>query len=65
MEKEIEKLRKQLAISVAKECKCKNNISVNHDLVKRNLKYKKALELIANRKVILRAMLPIAKQALR
>ena len=40
---ENEELRKLLATSVAKECKCEVNTSVNHDLVERNLEMKAIL----------------------
>ena len=47
LEQQLKEARKHLAESVAKECKCEVNISVNNDLVSRNLELKKLLERIA------------------
>lgn len=40
LDQQLKDCRKLLAESVCKECKCKVNTSVNHDLVDRNLKLK-------------------------
>jgi hypothetical protein len=45
-DKQIDSLRANLAESVAKECKCENNTSVNHDVIDRNLKYKEQIKLL-------------------
>lgn len=40
----INELRSNFTNSVAKECKCKTDISVNHELVNKNLKLMKFIE---------------------
>jgi len=47
LEQQLKEARRHLTESVVKECKCKANISVNNDLVNRNLELKKLLERIA------------------
>ena len=44
IEQQLKEARKHLAESVAKECKCEVNISVNNDLVNRNLGLKQQLK---------------------
>lgn len=43
LQRELDECRKHLAESVCRECKCKVNTSVNHDLVKENLRLRKEL----------------------
>tara|TARA_R110000851_G_scaffold73371_1_gene161835 strand:- start:338 stop:682 length:345 start_codon:yes stop_codon:yes gene_type:complete len=44
LEQQLKETRKHLAESVAKECKCEVNISVNNDLVNRNLELKQQIK---------------------
>jgi hypothetical protein len=44
LEQQLKEARKHLAESVAKECKCEVNTSVNNDLVNRNLGLKQQLK---------------------
>jgi hypothetical protein len=44
IEQQLKEARKHLTESVAKECKCEVNTSVNNDLVNRNLKLKQQLK---------------------
>ncbi len=44
LEQQLKEARKHLTESVARECKCESNISVNDDLVSRNLELKKLLD---------------------
>jgi hypothetical protein len=41
---ELKALRKRYAISISNECKCRDNIDVNIDLLMRNLAMRKKLE---------------------
>ena len=44
LEQQLKEARKHLAESVAKECKCEVNTSVNNDLVNRNLGLKQQIK---------------------
>jgi len=44
LEQQLKECRKHLTESVARECKCKANVSVNNDLVNRNLKLRQQLK---------------------
>jgi hypothetical protein len=47
-DKQIANLRKNLAESIAKECKCENNTSVNHEVIDRNLKLREENKILSD-----------------
>ncbi len=49
LKEELAECRKHLAESVCRECKCEVNTSVNHDLVKENLRLREAVEFYADK----------------